>query len=90
MTISIVNMFPLPEGDGDLTQDAQRQADAVLDSLNFKRREVIGIQINSNSTPAPIPIAQTMLQQRVATDATTPVIGGEQQVEASLTLDIGY
>lgn len=72
------------------TQDAQCQADAVLDSLNFKRREVIGIQINSNSTPAPIPIAQTMLQQRVATDATTPVIGGEQQVEASLTLDIGY
>lgn len=73
------------------TQDAQRQADAVLDSLNFKRREVIGIQINSNSTPAPIPISQAMLsQQKLAPDATTPVIGGEQQVEAGVTLDIGY
>ena len=72
------------------TQDAQRQADAVLDSLNFKRREVIGIQINSNSTPAPIPIAQDMTRQKVAMAATTPVIGGEQQVEAGVTLDIGY
>ncbi|WP_373545720.1 SIMPL domain-containing protein [Chamaesiphon sp.] len=72
------------------TQDAQRQADAVLDSLNFKRREVIGIQINSNSTPAPIPLAQDMTRQRLVTAATTPVIGGEQQVEASVTLDIGY
>ena len=72
------------------TKDAQRQADAVLDSLNFKRREVIGIQINSNSTPAPIPIAQDALQQRVVATATTPVIGGEQRVEAGVTLDIGY
>ncbi len=72
------------------TQDAQRQADAVLDSLNLKRKEVIGIQINSNSTPAPIPIAQEMLRSKVAMSATTPVIGGEQQVEAAVTLDIGY
>ncbi|WP_373538594.1 SIMPL domain-containing protein [Chamaesiphon sp.] len=72
------------------TQDAQRQADAVLESLNLKRREVIGIQINSNSTPPPIPIAQEMLRSKVAAAATTPVIGGEQQVEAAVTLDIGY
>lgn len=73
------------------TQDAQRQADAVLETLNLKRKEVINIQINSASTPAPIPLPQEMLRQSVAkADATTPVVGGEQQVEAAVTLDIGY
>jgi uncharacterized protein len=73
------------------TQDAQRQADAVLETLNLKRKEVINIQINSASTPAPIPLPQEMLRQSVAkADATTPVIGGEQLVEAAVTLDIGY
>jgi uncharacterized protein len=73
------------------TQDAQRQADAVLETLSLKRREVINIQINSASTPTPIPVAQEMLRQSVAkAAATTPVVGGEQQVEAAVTLDIGY
>ena len=73
------------------TQDAERQADAVLETLNLKRKEVINIQINSASTPTPIPLAQDMLRQSVAkAAATTPVVGGEQQVEAAVTLDIGY
>ena len=73
------------------TQDAQRQADTVLESLNLKRREIIGIQINSTSNPSPIPMMENMVRQKVASDmATTPVVGGEQQVEAGVTLDIGY
>jgi uncharacterized protein len=72
------------------TQDAQRQADAVLETLSLKRREVIGIQINSNSSPMPIPVAAEMLRSKVADTATTPVVGGEQIVEAAVTLDIGY
>lgn len=73
------------------TQDAQRQADAVLETLNLKRKEVIGIQINSTSSPTPIPIAAEMMTAKVADAApTTPIIGGEQQVEAAVTLDIGY
>ncbi|WP_157260033.1 SIMPL domain-containing protein [Chamaesiphon minutus] len=73
------------------TQDAQRQADAVLETLNLKRKEVIGIQINSASTPAPIPLAQESMRAKVADgNYTTPVVGGEQQVEAAVTLDIGY
>ncbi len=73
------------------TQDAERQADAVLVTLSLKRKEVINIQINSASTPTPIPLAQDMLRQSVAkATATTPVVGGEQQVEAAVTLDIGY
>ncbi len=73
------------------TQDAQRQADAVLETLNLKRKEVIGIQINSSSSPTPIPVAAQMMSAKVADMAsTTPVVGGEQQVEAAVTLDIGY
>jgi uncharacterized protein len=72
------------------TQDAQRQADAVLETLNLKRREVIGIQINSNSSPTPIPVAAEMFRSKAADTATTPVVGGEQLVEAAVTLDIGY
>ena len=73
------------------TQDAQRQGDTVLASLNLKRREIIGIQINSTSNPNPVPMAENTFRQKVASDvATTPVVGGEQQVEAAVTLDIGY
>ncbi len=73
------------------TQDAQRQADAVLETLNLKRKEVIGIQINNTSNPNPIPMPMQSFQSAKLADApTTPVVGGEQQVEASVTLDIGY
>ncbi len=73
------------------TQDAERQADAVLETLNLKRKEVIGIQINSTSTPNPIPMLSQGTFAKVADAAPiTPVIGGEQQVEAAVTLDISY
>jgi uncharacterized protein len=74
------------------TQDAERQADAVLMTLNLKRREVIGIQINSTSNPSPIPMPMRAMDSAkvFAVAPPTPVIGGEQQVEAAVTLDIGY
>jgi uncharacterized protein len=73
------------------TQDAQRQADAVLETLNLQRKEVIGIKIDSASNPNPIPLAQEAMKARADANATsTPVVGGEQQVEAAVTLDIGY
>jgi uncharacterized protein len=74
------------------TQDAERQADTVLQTLNLKRREVIGVQINSASTPVPMPMPMQARANAMATsaDSTTPVVGGEQQVEAIVTLDIGY
>jgi uncharacterized protein len=79
---------------GQATRDAERQADTVLTALNLKRKEVIGIQITSTSTPAPVPMdiqrsANAGLQESAATKPT-PVIGGDQQVEAAVTLDIGY
>lgn len=74
------------------TQDAQRQGDAVLETLSLKRREVIGIRIDSTSNPAPMPVAPEMLRSAKVADAavTTPVVGGDQLVEAAVTLDIGY
>ncbi|WP_309739803.1 SIMPL domain-containing protein [Chamaesiphon sp. OTE_20_metabat_361] len=72
------------------TQDAERQADTVLQTLNLKRREVIGVQINSASTPVPLPMPMQARADMTATKPATPVVGGEQQVEAAVTLDIGY
>ncbi len=74
------------------TQDAERQADAVLTTLNLQRREVIGIQINSTSNPNPTPMPMRVMASAKLADGAppTPIIGGEQQVEATVTLDIGY
>ncbi|MEG4022398.1 SIMPL domain-containing protein [Microcoleus sp. S13C4] len=71
------------------TQDAQTQADAVLSALNLKRGEILGIQVNGASAPPPM-YRQLAGVRAAAADATTPVVGGEQQVEASVTLQFGY
>ncbi len=70
------------------TEDAQEQADAVLSVLNLTRKEVVSIQLNGSSTPPPMPL---MVKERASMDAaTTPVVGGEQMVNASVTLQISY
>ncbi len=70
------------------TQDAQKQADAVLSALNLTRREVVSIQVNGAFAPPPRPF----LRAEATLDAqpSTPVVGGEQPVEASVTLQIRY
>ncbi|MEG3849994.1 SIMPL domain-containing protein [Microcoleus sp. herbarium19] len=70
------------------TQDAQSQADAVLSALNLKRGEILSIQVNGASAPSPV--YRQFAGARAAAEATTPVVGGEQQIEASVTLQIGY
>jgi uncharacterized protein len=73
------------------TEDAQAQAQAVLSALGFQSKEIVGIQINGAAAPQPV-IQQTMAfesAQRVAKDAT-PVIGGNQSVDGSVTLQIAY
>ncbi|MEG4343733.1 SIMPL domain-containing protein [Microcoleus sp. A003_D6] len=70
------------------TQDAQSQADAVLSALNLKRGDILGIQVNG--AIAPPPMYRQLARLGGAADATTPVVGGEQQIEASVTLQIGY
>ncbi|NJL89243.1 MAG: SIMPL domain-containing protein [Coleofasciculaceae cyanobacterium SM2_1_6] len=70
------------------TQDAQKQADTVLSSLNLTRREIVNIQVNG-ATPPP-PIFLRAASEAFAQGAPTPVIPGDQRVEASVTLTISY
>ncbi len=75
----------------EATQDAQAQAEAVFNSLGLTRREIVNIQINGTVPPQPRPyFAEAMANKVGAAPAPTPVIGGEQQVEASVTLQISY
>jgi uncharacterized protein YggE len=73
----------------EATENAQSQADAVLAALGFSRREVVGIQINNAVAPPPRPVPYAADFKQAAA-APSPVIGGEQQVEASVTLQISY
>lgn len=72
------------------TQDAQEQANAVLSTLGFQSQEVVSIQINGATAPPPPMLERAEVVKLANTDFSTPVIGGEQQVEASVTLQIRY
>ncbi|MBD0313652.1 MAG: SIMPL domain-containing protein [Microcoleus sp. T3-bin5] len=72
------------------TQDAQAQADAVFSALNLKRGEILNIQVNGASAPPPPMYRQAAAARLGNVDFTTPVVGGEQQIEASVTLQFGY
>ncbi len=75
------------------TKEAQAQASAVLEALNFTQKDIIGIQVN-NAVPRPRPLEmnESALMQRSAkiADAPSPVMGGEQTIEATVTLEISY
>ncbi|MCC5635640.1 SIMPL domain-containing protein [Nostoc sp. CHAB 5844] len=73
----------------EATQDAQQQADAVFGALGFKPKEIVSIQVNNASTPPP-PVLLRAQVAKVADEVSTPVVGGEQEVEASVTLQISY
>ena len=72
------------------TQDAQQQANAVFSTLGFQAKEVVSIQVNGASAPPPPMLQRAEVAKLVSANASTPVIGGEQQVEASVTLQISY
>lgn len=75
----------------EATQDAQAQAQAVFGSLGLTSKEIVNIQVNGASAPPPLPVLYRAESAKLAqADASTPVIGGEQQVEASVTLQISY
>jgi uncharacterized protein len=74
------------------TQEAQTQAQAVLGALNFTQKEIIGIQINhAVPQPRPFQLENAGFGRAVKmADAPSPVMGGEQTVEATVTLEISY
>jgi uncharacterized protein YggE len=69
------------------TVDAQEQAEAVLTTLHLNSKEVVSIKINDTNAPRPQPVLHEAVM-KVAD--RTPVIGGEQTVEAAVTLEISY
>lgn len=73
----------------EATQDAQQQANTVFSALNLTRKEIVSVQINASTPPPPTPMPFDELRAAKA-DASTPVLGAEQQVEASVTLQISY
>ncbi len=74
----------------EATQEARQQADVVLEALGLSAQGVVGVQINGATPPAPPPIFMEGVAMRQSADASTPVIGGEQEVQASVTLQISY
>ncbi|MEH2068832.1 MAG: SIMPL domain-containing protein [Nostoc sp.] len=75
----------------EATQKARQQANAVFSALGLSPKEVVSIQVN-NTNPPPPPVLYRAEAPKLAqqADASTPVIGGEQEVEASVTLQISY
>jgi uncharacterized protein len=74
------------------TLDAQDQSKAVLDTLGFTSKDIVSIQVNGSNTPPPRPYpvsfsTSTKLQGEAV---SSPVEGGEQPVQASVTLQISY
>lgn len=69
--------------------DALQQADATLSFLKLTRKDIINIQLNEASTPTP-KMFNADRGAVPAAEATTPVIGGEQVIKASVTLQISY
>jgi uncharacterized protein len=72
-------------------QDAQEQAKAVLESLGFTPKEIVSIQVNGASPPRPLDQRQQLSDTtKLAGEAVQPVVGGDQAVQSSVTLQISY
>jgi uncharacterized protein YggE len=71
------------------TLNAQEQAAVVLGTLKFTAQEVVGIQINQANSPQPRPV-EAMALSRANAAPETPVIGGEQTISATVTLQVSY
>ncbi|WP_404788578.1 SIMPL domain-containing protein [Altericista sp. CCNU0014] len=74
------------------TQDAQEQAQAVFGTLGLTFKDVVSIQINNANTPPPrpYPVAFSTSTKMAGEAVSTPVEGGEQSVQASVTLQMSY
>jgi len=72
------------------TVNARTQADVVLSQLDLGAEEIIGIQIDGASGTIPVPVPQQARLAEASADVSTPVVGGEQTVQATVTLQIRY
>ncbi|MEH1841499.1 MAG: SIMPL domain-containing protein [Nostoc sp.] len=75
----------------EAVKDAQAQAGAVFNTLQLTPGKIIDIDINSASNPSPSPLEFNLVADKAfATGIKTPLLGGPQTIEASVSLDIAY
>ncbi|MGL5870857.1 MAG: SIMPL domain-containing protein, partial [Xenococcaceae cyanobacterium] len=73
------------------TLNAQQQAEAVLKTLNLTAKETVSVKINEANLPQPLLMRAAQGNAgNIKIADTTPVIGGEQTVQATVTLQIKY
>ena len=69
--------------------DARDKAEVVLETLNLTAGEIVNIKVDRADVDRPQPFAAdqfALAESRVS----TPIIGGEQEVNATVTLQISY
>lgn len=72
----------------EAVMDAQSQAEVVLSALGFKPQEIVQIQVNGAYPPSPL--YKSVGDVATMSMASTPVEGGEQTVNSTVTLTIRY
>jgi uncharacterized protein YggE len=75
---------------GEAALDAREQADAVLAALGLSAQDIVQIQVNGSQPNIPMPRMRAESFGAVSAQAVSPVEGGEQIVNASVTLTISY
>ncbi|QDZ39383.1 DUF541 domain-containing protein [Euhalothece natronophila Z-M001] len=73
------------------TLDGKSQADAVLNTLDLRSQSIIHIEVDGAEAPV-TPRLETARAQDMAESSapSSPVIGGEQEIEARVKLQISY
>jgi uncharacterized protein len=74
----------------EATEEAQAQAGVVLTALKLSPKEIVSIRVDGAYAPPPMPLERGNLVVQDAKIASTPIIGGEQEVVANVTLQISY
>ena len=69
--------------------NAQNKADVVLEALDLTANEIVNIKVDRANIESPQPFYRGEFAASRAVDSTV-IIGGEQTVEADVTLQISY
>ena len=72
----------------DAIKDAQTQSGTVLNALGFTPKTIKTIQISDSAIA--YPVAQPRMDTFAKAANSVPILGGEQKVETSVTLQITY
>ena len=73
----------------EATAKAKTQVSAALEALGLQQREIVNVQVmGGNQMPPPMPMGMPALAAQ--NKVPTPVIGGEQEIAAVVTLQVRY